>query len=240
MSLQILVLANAAAQGDAPPVLIAEQGGQVLVERLAAQLAPLEARVIFVVNEEDMRRWHLDKVIQLAIPGAIVLSCARPTAGAVCTAMLALHHIDLEDELLILAANERLEIAYPATLEDFRARGLDAATLVFSSLHPRYAYVALDDDGAIVEAAEKRPISRNATAGFYWYARAGDFLDAAQDMIRKDAQVDGAFYLSMIFNQLVLRQRRLGVRQIAARDYVPLKSARQINAYEGDFEERFW
>ena len=62
--------------------------------------------------------------------------------------------------------------------------------VTFRSLHPRYSYMLVDDNGLIVEAAEKRPISRHATAGFYWYRRGADFVQSAQDMIRKDAHVD--------------------------------------------------
>ena len=35
--------------------------------------------------------------------------------------------------------------------------------------------------GSCIEAAEKRPISRLATAGTYWYRRGGDFLDAVDE-----------------------------------------------------------
>lgn len=47
----------------------------------------------------------------------------------------------------------------------------------------------------MVEAAAQRPISREATAGVYWFRRGGDFLDGAMAMIRKDAAVDGRFYV---------------------------------------------
>jgi len=65
-----------------------------------------------------------------------------------------------------------------------------------------------------VQAAEKHPISRHAIAGFYWFRRAAAFLAAAQDMIRKDAHVNGIFYISLVLNELVLAQARLGVREV--------------------------
>jgi hypothetical protein len=101
----------------------------------------------------------------------------------------------------------------------------------FNSIHPRYSYVRLED-GLVVEAAEKTPISRNATAGFYWYARAQDFVDGAKDLIRKDAHVNGAFYVCPVFNELILGQKRVGVRALELAQYHPVKNERQATREE--------
>ena len=106
--------------------------------------------------------------------------------------------------------------------------------VTFPSVHPRYSYVALDDDGLVVEAAEKHPISRHATAGFYWFRRSAEFVEAVQNMIRKDAHVDGRFFISPVFNEYVLSQKRVGIFETDSRRYQPLKSRRQISIYEAD------
>ena len=91
-----------------------------------------------------------------------------------------------------------------------------------------------DESLLIVEAAEKHPISRHATAGFYWFKRGADFDAAAQAMIRKDAQVDGKFFISLVFNELVLQQKRMGVLEVDSRHYHPRKARRQVSVYEAD------
>ena len=53
-------------------------------------------------------------------------------------------------------------------------------------------------------------------------------------MIGKDAHHNGHFYMSLVLNELVLRQLRVGVAQIAADRYRPLKSRSQVAAYEED------
>ena len=88
------------------------------------------------------------------------------------------------------------------------------------------------EDGLIVEAAEKHPISRHASAGAVWYRRGGDFIAAAQAMIRKDAQVDGRFFISLTLNEMILHQQRCGIYEIEARHYHPLKSPKQLIDFE--------
>lgn len=217
------------------PTWLAELHGQVLLERFVSACADLHARkLIFAVSAHDVRKHRIDSVIALVAPDAAIVNVVRETQGAACTALLAIPHIDAEDELLILNSNEFLDIDYREAVETLRQRKLDAGVVVFPSIHPRYSYVRLNDRGHIIEAAEKHPISRHATAGFYWFRRAGDFVEGAQNMIRKDAHVDGKFFICPVFNELVLQQRLMGVIEIEAKHYHPLKSRRQIALYEAD------
>ena len=234
MTLNVLILSGGAANSEDPPPLLAEQNGELLVERLTRKLSGLDASLNFVIRAEDQKRFRISNVIAMADPKATTVQMSGETQGAACSALLAVDCIDPDDELLILASNELLDIDYAQTVQEFRDRQLDGATVVFPSLHPRYSYVLLDENDHIVEAAEKRPISRLATAGFYWFRRGQDFIDAVMDMIRKDAHVNGQFYISLTFNQLVLRQKKLGIKSVESRQYQPLKSRRQVSVYEND------
>lgn len=225
---------SAAAAPDGPelPLWLAERDGEVLIQRLIRSCAGLQPRLIFAVRADDVKRYHIDSIIGLAAPGAAVVPVRGETRGAACTALLCVRHLDPEAELLVLNANEFLEIDYVAAVSDFRARNLDAGVVVFPSLHPRYSCVRLDDEGLIVQAAEKHPISNHAIAGFYWFRRAAAFLEAAQSMIRKDVAVDGVFFISLALNELVLKGCRLGVIEVDRHCYQPLKTTRQVARYE--------
>ena len=236
MSMRVLILGggNVVPEADSTPVWLVESNGEVLIERFVRACAGLNAKLVFAVRAPDLKRYRIDSVIGLAATGSAVVPIAGETQGAACTALMCIRHIDPDGELLILNSNEFLDIDYKAAVEGFRRANYDAAVVTFHSIHPRYSYVLLDDDGLIVEAAEKHPISRHATAGFYWFRRGADFIASAQEMIRKDAQVDGKFFISLVFNELVLKQKRLGVLEVDSRHYHPLKSRRQVSVYEAD------
>lgn len=210
-----------------------ENDGVLLVERFAHIANELNAQMICAVRAQDIRRHRIDSVIALASPGAAIVAVSGDTGGAACTALLCTRHIDPQDGLLILNVNEYLDIDYRYAIDSFRARDLDAGVVVFQSIHPRYSHVRLEA-GLIVEAAEKHPISRHASAGSIWFARGGDFVASAQAMIRKDAQVDGRFFISLTLNEMVLLQKRCGSFEIEARHYHPLKSAAQLASFESE------
>jgi len=218
------------------PSWLAEQGGHLLIQRLVELCAPLGAELIFAVRAEDIRRFRLNNVIRMAAPGSQIVSVGGQTQGAACTALLCIRHIDAEDELLVLNSNEVVLTDYKAAIDDFRIRGLDGGVIVFPSLHPRYSYLRLDEAGMVREAAEKNPISPWACAGFFWFRRGGEFIEAVKAMIRKDAHVDEQFYINPVLNELLLKRKRLGVVEVPSSHYIPLKSSAQISAYSGSRE----
>lgn len=114
-------------------------------------------------------------------------------------------------------------------IADFSRRQLDGGTVTFRSVHPRYSFVRLDERQMVVEAAEKHPISDNATAGFYYFRKGSDFVKAAKAAIRKDARHNDMFYVCPVYNELVLEDKKIGVYPIDAKDYHPIKSDRQLS-----------
>ena len=150
-----------------------------------------------------------------------------------CTALLAACQLDQSAELLIISANELVDIQLAEVIEEFRHRKLDAGTLTFRSIHPRYSYVKLNDEGFVIESAQCEPISFFATAGIFWFAKTAYFVEGAKNLIRKDAHVDGSYFVAPTFNELVLKQKKIGIIELDITKYFPLKTEQQINQFEG-------
>jgi dTDP-glucose pyrophosphorylase len=207
--------------------------GKPLVQHVWECLTPLNAdRYVFVVRQEDVRLAHLDEVLRLMEPKAEVVQIEGTTAGAACTSLLAIEHIEADRELIIANGDQLLTCDLRAVIDDFRDRDLDAGTLVFDSVHPRWSFVRVGADGLVTEAAEKRPISRQATAGFYYFKRGGDFVAAASEMIRKEAHVNHNFYVCPTFNELILNYARVGVVAIQRDEYISLGTPQNVEDFE--------
>lgn len=212
---------------------LVEIAGRPLVQHIFDPLREVPGgRAIFVIRKEDDLRFHLRDVLRLLDPAVEVIRADGPTAGAACTALLAIEYIDNEDELLIANADQILAFDLSGILDRFRARGLDAGTVVFDSVHPRWSFVKTDADDMVIEAAEKRPISRNATAGVYYFRQGRYFVEAAKAMIMKDASVNGGYFVCPSLNELVLAQKRVGIERIAREQYVSLATPQAVEEYE--------
>jgi hypothetical protein len=231
--MQVLILGAGEPIGEAGaiPLWLAEQHGQLLIERLVRRCQPL-GQLVFAARRADIRRYHLDNVVARAAADAKIIAVAGQTQGAACTALLCVDHIEPDAPLVIVNGNEVLDANFQAIVDEFEARGLDAGVVTFPSIHPFYSYVRLDENDLVIEAAEKDPISNHAVVGFYWFRKGSDFLEAVMDMIRKDARVDNKFYVSLVLNELVLRDKKVGCKAVDASRYHPLKSARHLMRYE--------
>lgn len=225
---------------DSYPLCLAELDGKPLIERITTALSVLSpSRFIFCFRKSDARQFHLADITTLLAPASEVVTVNERTGGAACTALLGAEFIDNDDELLIVNGNELIEVDFNVMVKGFRNEEWDAGVVTFLSIHPRYSYVRLDEAQLVVEAAEKRPISRYATAGFYWFRRGADFVQSAKSMIRKDASVNGAFYICPSLNELILQQQRIGTHLIEAAQYKPLKTAKQVQQFETSLGKEF-
>lgn len=215
------------------PLCLTEMHGVSLLESIVNNTRGLRgARYAFALREDDIQHFHMDKVVELLAPSATAVRISGVAMGSACTALLAASQLDFDQELLIISANELVDAPLHEVVETFRERKLDAGTLTFPSIHPRYSYVRLDEEDLVVEAAQQNPISHNATAGIFWFAKCGAFIEAVKSMIKKDAHIHGKFYICPAFNELILRQGRVGVYKLDPKRYYPLKTERQVYQFE--------
>jgi dTDP-glucose pyrophosphorylase len=217
------------------PKNLVEIDGLPLAQRVLGQLAPLTAaghRLICCIKQDEDRQYHTGEVIHLLEPDAVIVKIPGGTAGAACTALLAIEAIDAEQPLLILNGDQILFEDLATVVADFGQRSLDGGAIVFEAVHPRWSYVKIDGEGLVKEAAEKRPISNLATAGCYYFARGGDFIRSAMEMIQKDAQVKGLFYICPVFNEMILQGRRIGIYKVPRDSYHSLADPAGVKRLE--------
>jgi dTDP-glucose pyrophosphorylase len=215
------------------PKNLIEVDGKPLLQHVIDHLGGTarEHRLIAMVRREEDLRFHTGRVVQLIEPTASVLT-VEATSGAACTALLAVEQIGDDEPLLLVNGDQVLAEDLDAIVAGFADRGLDGGVVVFEGVHPRWSYVRVDGAGLVIEASEKRPISRLATAGIYWFARGRDFVDCAMDMVRKDAHVGGAFFVCPTLNEMVLRGRRVGVHTTSRSRYLSLHDPQALTVFE--------
>ena len=123
-------------------------------------------------------------------------------------------------------------------IEDFQSRHLDAATISFETVHPRWSYIRVDLEGNIEEAATSKVISRLGIAGLIYFARGKDYVMAAMKSIEQGAQVNGSYHNASTLNQLILQGMKLGHYPIPNQLYHSFYSPQKIADYERLLQNR--
>jgi NDP-sugar pyrophosphorylase family protein len=191
-----------------------------------------EKRFIFLVNSADCQSFYLDDVLRLVTDNnCVIIKLEKPTRGAACTALMAIEYINNPDTLIISNSDHIIDYDLNLVVEHFQKRNVDAGTICFESIHPKWSFVRLDKNNKIVETAEKRPLSRNAIAGFYYFRRGSDFVSGAMKMIQKDVNVAGKYFTSFVLNELVLKNMNLEIFLIPSSAYHNFYSPHLIREY---------
>lgn len=193
------------------PKPLIEIGQQSMIELVLKNLQPpTPHRYTFICRKEHVAEFYLGDMLELLEPGSRVIALERETGGALCSVMLAIDELDLEQELLIANGDQYIEGGLGSFYEACRAPDLDGCILTFTASHPRWSFAKTDATGRVTAVAEKRPISKRATAGLYYFRRAGDFIRAAERMIVKGLTTSGQFFVAPVYNELLLAGQTIG------------------------------
>jgi dTDP-glucose pyrophosphorylase len=215
------------------PKPLIEINDKTMIEHVINNFSSIkeEKQFIFIVNSDDCKKYHLDNVLDLLTDyHCKIVKIDAETKGAACSAMMAIEYINNDTPLIIANADQ----LFDDNLEELTSafKNVDGGVISFESIHPRWSYARLDEKNYIAETAEKRPLSKHAIAGFFYFKEGRDFIESAMNMIKKDANVNGLYYISPTLNEMVLNNKKLIVKTIDNDKYHTFYTPQKIQEYE--------
>lgn len=217
------------------PFFLTEFGGKTLIERQVEPFLKIKEikKIIFITTKEDSEKYFLSRTLSHMFGERVFLvEAIGLTQGALCSALLAIEDINNNDPLIIRTNDEIIEENYERIIREFKETNGEGGILSFNSYHPRYSYISLAEDGnSVLEVQEKKPISSQACAGFYYFSCGKYFVESAKKAILKDERVNGVFYISSAYNELILRGKKVKAIFIDNKSYIPLKNKDQFIKY---------
>lgn len=189
------------------PKPLIDVNGKPMIQRVIENMLPLSpSEFVFLVRREHLDQYELPQMFNQIVPDGIkakIVPVDGTTEGAACTALLAEQLIGDQEELIIANSDQLIE--YSASNFNLIRRNdqLSGIVFCFNAVHPKWSFVRCDEEGDIVEVAEKKPISNIATCGIYYYRHGEQFVQAAQSMIFDQRRVRGEFYIAPVYNQYI-------------------------------------
>ena len=214
------------------PKPLTEINGKTMIELVVDDFRNLEPKnYIFVFSDDDCKKYHLDASVKILTPASQVIKLSHQTAGALCTCLMAIDYINDDVPLVIANSDQIIGVDYRMVIAHFDEIGADAGVITFPSIHPRWSYARLSVD-EVIEVEEKRPLSKHAIAGFYYYKQGSDFVKAAKKALLKQSNLDGKYYISASMNELILMGKKIGFYEIEKEQYKSFYSPAKIIEYE--------
>ena len=164
--------------------------------------------ITFVVLEEHVKDFEIDKVIRRYYPQAKIHVISEVLNGAVLTCLEGVNDIGDNLPLLFNDCDHAFisDSFYKYTIQD-EFDQIDGALLTFKANSPVYSYVVYDETGGISGTVEKDVASSDAICGAYYFRNCTVFRNAAESYLERCAYRE--FYMSGLYNELVKSGRHL-------------------------------
>ena len=200
-------------QGYTFPKPLIDVNGKPMIEVVVDNLN-IDAHFIFLVQKEHYEQYNLKYLLNLISPNCEIVQIDGVTQGAACSTLLAKEFINNDNPLVIANSDQFIEWNSNECMYAFSADEIDAGILTFKSHHPKWSYAKLDDTGFVLEVAEKKVISDNATVGVYYWKHGKDYVTYAEQMIDKNIRVNNEFYVCPVFNEAIADNKKIKIKHI--------------------------
>tara|TARA_E500000178_G_C16911801_1_gene703017 strand:- start:366 stop:1085 length:720 start_codon:yes stop_codon:yes gene_type:complete len=190
------------------PKPLIDVNGKPMIQRVVENLN-IDARHIFIVQKSHYEKYSLRHTLNLISPNCEIVQVDGMTEGAACTTLLAKEFIDNNEPLVLANSDQYVDWDSNQFMYASMADDIDASILTFYSTHPKWSYAKLNEDGFVVEVAEKKPISEHATVGIYFFKKGSDYVRCAESMINKNIRVNNEFYVCPVYNEALLEGARV-------------------------------
>lgn len=162
----------------------------------------IEANYIFIIKEEHDEQYNLTCMLNLIKPGCKIVKVRGKQSGAATTILEAKELINNDNHLLIANSDQMWGWNANAFYNSITQSNIDGSIVVFKDdlRDPRWSFAKINDEGYVVEVAEKNPISDLATGGIYYFTKGSDFVKYAEQMVTANERVNNEFYVAPVYN----------------------------------------
>jgi len=170
-------------------------------------------KVIILCQKEDFDNYNFEIFPEIFGHDNIeVVQIDGITEGAACTLLLAKEYIDNDVPMLSFNTDQMIDYDVEGTFNKMKA--VDGGIPCFWGDSEDWSYAKTDNQGRVTEVAEKKVISNDATAGYYYWSKGSDFVKYAEEMINANDRVNNEFYVAPVYNYAVKDGKNICITQV--------------------------
>lgn len=214
------------------PKPLIDVNGMPMIQLVIENLVPKSNHSFIFIPKKEYEKYSLHQIFNNATKGNFTsIPLILPTQGALCSVLNAVDLINNDQELIIANADQVVDVDIEKYIQFSRHSKADGVIMTFKGHHPKWSYARVDKKGSVLEVAEKKVISDQATAGIYYFKKGSSFVKAAFSMIEKNIRFNNDFYVCPVFNEMILDNKQIINWEIKQSQMHGLGTPEDLNNY---------
>ncbi len=200
-----------------------EVDGKPIIEHVV-NLFPDEDNFIFICNSKHLKETNLREVLKRIAPKGRIAEIPPHKKGPVYAVYQIKDLIDDKDEVIVNYCDFGTYWDYKDFLSHTRNRKAEGSIPAYKGFHPHmlgkinYAFMR-DDKQWMLEIREKEPFTSNrmneyASNGTYYFKSGALVKKYFKELMDKDINLKGEYYVSMVYNLLVNAGLKVSIYEI--------------------------
>jgi NDP-sugar pyrophosphorylase family protein len=209
--------------GFTDPKPLIKVDGKTIIQHVV-ELFPGEIKFTFICNQTHLDTTNMRSVLQDIAPEGNIVCIEGHKKGPVYAVTKILDLIHDDEEVIVNYCDFGTYWDYPEFLRHTRNRNADGAIPAYKRFHPHmlgstnYAFMR-DHKQWMLEIKEKEPFTNNrmnefASNGTYYFKKGGYVKKYFPMLMDKNINLNGEFYVSLIYNLLVADQLTVSIYDV--------------------------
>lgn len=209
--------------GYKDPKPLIEVDGKPIIEHVV-NLFPNEKSFLFICNSDHLKNTNMREVLNRIAPEGRIFEIPPHKKGPVYAVSQIADEIKDDQEVIVNYCDFGTYWDYNNFLKHTRERNADGAIPSYKGFHPHmlgttnYAFMR-DQDQWMLEIKEKEPFTDNrmqeyASNGTYYFKTGKLVKKYFNELMDKDINLNGEYYVSLIYNLLVKDNLKVSIYEI--------------------------
>lgn len=174
----------------------------------------LDGNLIFITQQEYDNSYNVTGEIESIVNNTNVIKLSGFEKGAALTILKIKDKLDLDSPIIISNSDYLINWDSKKFLEYVKKTECDGCLVTYESSSPKHSYCKVDNNGLVVEVAEKEVISSHANVGLYYWSSARLMIQSIESMVDKNVTYNGLYYISLSFNELIHMKKKILIHPV--------------------------
>lgn len=197
-------------KGISTPKPLIEIDSKPFIEHVIDSVSFEKANFYFLIREKHLIENNFNKIFKKKKIKYKIIPVNKDTEGAACTVLLATKEMNNHFPLIVKDCDQIMNWSKKNFQEFVNRKKIDGALVTVPTKNPGFSYVELlDDMSTVSRTREKEIVSSFGNTGCYYFNKTQEYEYYANLMIKKNIRVKNEFYISQVYNEYILDNKKI-------------------------------